>query len=408
MSDNKSFWQNKFWQPPGFFGYKISAVIIALLLWGYVIVTQNPLSDTMFTVPLEIRNLSPELAIMETTDQVQVRVQGSNSDLDNLKSGNISAYIDATGVIIGSATLEVKVDKPDNIEVVSVSPASISVEISKVASGTFPLEVKVSGKPAQNYLLLDAVASPNEINVSGAEDYLQDVGSVIVRANVQDLSENYNKNLLVEVLDHGGNNITDHFNISPGSVSVLIPVVLDMPEKSIAVNPSVIGSPASGYKISRIVTEPATVRAFGDLDVLGNIYYLETEPIDISGMKKTYTQTVNIVHGNNISLGAASVTVVVQIEPISTASFTRDLVYTQNLLATLKCDLPDVDIDVEVSGSETAINGMAANDIIPYIDCSGIKEPGEYTLPLQVTLPANVSVVNIRPAEITVTIEAAD
>ncbi|NLF80259.1 MAG: hypothetical protein GX572_03605, partial [Clostridia bacterium] len=91
MSDKKSFWQNKFWQPPGFYGYKISAIVIALLLWGYVIVTQNPLADAMFTVPLEIRNLSSELAIMETTDQVQVRVQGSNSDLENLKSGNISA-----------------------------------------------------------------------------------------------------------------------------------------------------------------------------------------------------------------------------------------------------------------------------------------------------------------------------
>ncbi|NLF80766.1 MAG: hypothetical protein GX572_06210, partial [Clostridia bacterium] len=135
---------------------------------------------------------------------------------------------------------------------------------------------------------------------------------------------------------------------------------------------------------------------------------LETEPIDISGMKKTYTQTVNIVHSGTISLGAPSVTVVVQIEPISTARFTRDLVYTQNLLATLKCVPPDADIDVEVSGPETAINGMAANDIVPYVDCSGIKEPGEYTLPLQVTLPANVSVVNIRPAEITIIVEAAN
>jgi YbbR domain-containing protein len=408
MSDKKSFWQNKIWQAPGFIGYKVSAIIIAVLIWGYVIVTQNPLADTMFTVPLEVRNLSSELAVMETTDQVQVRVQGNNSELENLKSGDISAYVDLSGAIIGSATLEVKVEVPADIEVVSVTPASISVEISQLASGTYPLEIRVSGEPAENYLLLDAVASPNEITISGAEDYLQNVGSVIVSANVSGLDENLNKNLQVEVLDNNGNNISEHFTISPRVVSVLIPVVYDLPEKSIAINPSVIGTPASGYQVSRIVVEPSTVRAFGDLDVLDDIYYLETEPIDINGMKKTYTQTVEIIHSEDVSLAADTVTVVVQIEPISSANFSRELVYSQNLLATLKCVMPDVEIDIKVSGPETVIDAMTANDIVPYVDCSGIKEPGQYTLPLQVTLPANVSLVSIYPEEITITIEVIE
>lgn len=107
MDEKKSsFWKKDLWQPPGFIGYKIGSVIIALLIWGFVVVTQNPLSDTMFTVPLEVRNLDSELAMLETTNQVQVRVQGTSAELNNLTSGDIVAYVDMTGVQEGSATVD--------------------------------------------------------------------------------------------------------------------------------------------------------------------------------------------------------------------------------------------------------------------------------------------------------------
>ena len=149
--------------------------------------------------------------------------------------------------------------------------------------------------------------SPSEITLAGAANYIQKVGTVFVNVDVTGLTDNYNKNLQVEVLDTNGNNITSYFTISPSVASVIIPVVYDMPEKSVAINPAVIGVPATGYEISRIVVEPSTVRAFGDLEVLNTLYYLETEPIDVSGLRNTHTQTVDIIHGNNITLSESTV-----------------------------------------------------------------------------------------------------
>ena len=404
MDEKKGFWKKDLWQAPGFIGYKIGSVIIALLIWGFVIVTQNPLSDTMFTVPLEVRNLSSELAMLETTNQVQVRVQGTSAELANLSSGDIVAYVDMTGVQEGSATVEVKVEVPENVQLVSFTPTSIAVELEPVESSSFPLEVKLTGTPEENYTLLDAVLSPSEITLAGAANYIQRVGTVFVNADVTGLTDNYNKNLQVEVLDTNGNNITSYFTISPSVASVIIPVVYDMPEKSVAINPAVIGVPATGYEISRIVVEPSTVRAFGDLEALNTLYYLETEPIDVSGLRNTHTQTVDIIHSNNITLSESTVTVVVQIEPVARATFVRDIIHAQNLATNLSCDLPSVEMEVVVSGPETDINAITANDIVPYIDFSGITSAGEYTLPLSVTLPANISLVSLIPQQVTVTV----
>ena len=403
-----SFWKKDLWQPPGFIGYKIGSVIIALLIWGFVVVTQNPLSDTMFTVPLEVRNLDSELAMLETTNQVQVRVQGTSAELNNLTSGDIVAYVDMTGVQEGSATVEVSVEVPDNVQLVSYTPTSISVELEPVESRSFPLEVQITGTPEENYTLLDPVLSPSEITISGAANYIEEASTVFVRADVTGLTDNYSKNLQVEVLDANGNNITSHFTITPSVASVIIPVVYDMPEKSVAINPSVIGEPADGYEVSRIVVEPATVRAFGDLEALNSLYYLETAPIDISGMDSTYTQTVNIIHSGDITLSESSVTVIVQIEPVSRATFVRDIIYAQNLSSELNCTLPTIEVEVVVSGPETDINAITANDIVPYIDFTGINSAGEYTLQLSVTLPANISLVSISPQQVTVNVTEAN
>ena len=278
------------------------------------------------------------------------------------------------------------------------------MELEPVESSSFPLEVKLTGTPEENYTLLDAVLSPSEITLAGAANYIQRVGTVFVNADVTGLTDNYNKNLQVEVLDTNGNNITSYFTISPSVASVIIPVVYDMPEKSVAINPAVIGVPATGYEISRIVVEPSTVRAFGDLEALNTLYYLETEPIDVSGLRNTHTQTVDIIHSNNITLSESTVTVVVQIEPVARATFVRDIIHAQNLATNLSCDLPSVEMEVVVSGPETDINAITANDIVPYIDFSGITSAGEYTLPLSVTLPANISLVSLIPQQVTVTV----
>lgn len=402
ISEGKKFsWRKDLWQPPRFIGYKICAVLAALLIWGYVMASNNTLTDTLYTVPLEMRNLNSELALMETTNQVQVRVQGNSSDLDKITSSSIAAYLDLTDIKAGNTTLEVKIDLPSGVQLVSVTPNTVEVTLEAVSTAVFPLEVKTIGQPASGYTLMDPVTSPDEVTLSGAKDYINSVGSVIVSADVDDLDSNYSKNLLIQVLDFAGNNITDKFSVNPSTANIVIPVVTDSPEKSLAVNASVIGEPAKGYQVSRVVVEPSTVKAFGDLAQLNSIYYLETEPINLTGLKKSYSQNVNIVVPGGITLSQSSVTVIVQIEPVSTATFKRDIIYAQNLAAGLSCDLSGIQVEVVVSGPETYIDSVAANEIVPYVDCSGISTPGEYTLPLSATLPANVTLVSTDPAQIT-------
>lgn len=404
---SKRFWQLELWQPPSYTGYKVSAVLIAVLVWVFVIISQNPLDDRVFNIPLEVRNLNPELAMLETVDQIQVRVQGSNTLLNDISAADIVVYIDLSGVQAGRADIAVNVDLPDNIQLISLNPTSIPVELETVASEVFDLTVHNNASAAEKYRLLDPVASPSQITLFGAEKYLENVASVFVSAKAMDLQENYHQSLHISVVDFAGNDITKNFVISPSTVNVLIPVVTDVPAKSVAVNASLVGVPAEGYQISQIVIEPSTVTVLGDLQTLSSIYYLETEPLNINGLDQSYTQTLNIIHSNNVEISQNTVTVVVEIEPVSTKTFDVGILYPQNLPTYLACSLPDIPIQLELSGPKTNIAALTANDIVPYVDFTGILEPGVYDLPLGATLPANISLVSISPQRTTVTVTPA-
>ena len=400
------FWQKEIWQPPRFIGYKVLAILLAMVIWAYVTVRDNPLDEGTFAVPVELRNLDETLVTPETSYQVQVRVQGAANIIGELSSRDFTAYVDLSGMRAGEGSPRVQVDLPPDVSLVSLSPESIDLTLEAKVSETFAVVANVSGEPAENYtaLLENLLLSPQEVSLSASASMIEQVGSVVVNADISDLESSYNRNLPVEVLDQNGNNITREFTISPESVNLVVNVLYEEPEATVAVRANLLGEPAEGYQISYTVTEPNTVRAFGDLATLGTLYYLLTEPIDISGISRTTSYSVDIEHDSNISLAQETVTVTVRVEPVATQTYTRNLLHTQNVAEGLECLLPDEVIKIEVAGPDTAMQGLDETRIVPYVDCAGITEPGDYELPVSFSLPANIDLVRATPETVTVTL----
>lgn len=400
------FWQKEIWQPPRFIGYKVLAILLAMVIWAYVTVRDNPLDEGTFAVPVELRNLDETLVTPETSYQVQVRVQGAANIIGELSSRDFTAYVDLSGMRAGEGSPRVQVDLPPDVSLVSLSPESIDLTLEAKVSETFAVVANVSGEPAENYtaLLENLLLSPQEVSLSASASMIEQVGSVVVNADISDLESSYNRNLPVEVLDQNGNNITREFTISPESVNLVVNVLYEEPEATVAVRANLLGEPAEGYQISYTLIEPNTVRAFGDLATLGTLYYLLTEPIDISGISRTTSYSVDIEHDSNISLAQETVTVTVRVEPVATQTYTRNLLHTQNVAEGLECLLPDEVIEIEVAGPDTAMQGLDETRIVPYVDCAGITEPGDYELPVSFSLPANIDLVRATPETVTVTL----
>ena len=396
-------WWKNLWEPPRYTGFKICSILLALLIWAYIMINEYPVTETSFTVPVEMRNLSSELAIPDVTRQVTVRVQADSSVIKDLSRSSLTAYVDFSGVTTGEATLPVKCELPENVTFVSVSPETLTFTLEELVSREFTVEAQIVGQPAEDHSLLDPVLDPTVITLYGSEANLAQVARVAVTANVDGLQENFSQRLTVDVFTDNGVNISDLFDYSPETVAMLVPVIYSQPEKSLAVTANLVGTPALGYQVSRVIVEPSTVRAFGDFDLLESLYYLSTEAIDISGLKKNATYTASIEHSPNITLAQETVTIVVQVEPVDTAEYTKNIIYVQNLADGFECTPPAVNLNILVSGPTNSVDTVEA-DIVPYVDAAAVAAPGEYELPVRVELPAKINLMSVTPATVTVTV----
>lgn len=369
--------------------YKLAAIFSAILIWVVVTVTQNPLSDVWYTVPVELRGLAGNLSMDQISYQVNVRVQGTSATISSLNTADIEAYADFSGLLPGEAAVDVIVVLPESVQLITQSLKSITVALKEKRAQVFPLEIEIVGEPASNYVLLDPVVSPAEVRLWGTEDFIKRVDKVFVTASVQDIEESFEKDLFVMVLDASGNDITAMFSAEPKVGKVVAPVVYNLPERMMAVRTPIIGEPALGYQLSYISVTPPTVRVFGDLHRLQALDYVETEPVDVSELRATTGLAVNLALGSGFSSDRRQVTVALQIEPVDFANFSKTLVISHNVGDGLIAEVEQPRVQITVYGPETFVALLKEVDIVPYVDCAEL-EAGLYELPIRVALPANI------------------
>ena len=387
------------------FAYKIAALIMAFLLWFYVYQSQNPLTEQVFTVPLEPMNISEDLVLREQNTNIQLRVQGGKKEIENLAASDIRAYVELSSLDAGEHTLSVRADLPDGMQLVSVTPEEMTVNLDRIENKQIPVTFEISGEfESEGNILLDPVITPEEVIVYGASTYLDDIETAFVSVDLSTLTTSQTLNLPVQLRDAEGNILTRNVQIEPASVEVFLPVVSEQPDRVLPVSVSIIGSPAPGYQLSRVVVEPSTLRVFGSTQDLLNLNSLETVTIDITDFKASSVQQVDVVLPNGITVAdSRTVNVVLEIEKIEHKTFSNLTLYQYNLEEGLAAETTDKTVSVTVMGPESFVADLTAADVIAYVDLAGMTE-GVYSVPVEVSLPANISLVEVVPTDELVTI----
>ncbi|MGB9661157.1 MAG: CdaR family protein [Moorellaceae bacterium] len=297
-------------------GYRLLAVILAVVLWLYVTSEQNPNTEYVVRIPLESENLGEGLVVADLPAEVQVRVEGRKGLITNLLPKDIKAYVDLRAAKVGENTLPVQVSLPDGVALVRVNPPQVKVKVEQVKEVQFPVQAHLNGTPAGGYRALEPIIKPSQVVVSGPDDTLKDVGKVYVEVNLDQARGNYLAQLPVKVVDREGRALGRWLTVTPNSVEVFVPVVQDMPDKMLTIRPRLIGEPAPGYQIKRVILEPAVVEVFAPYNLLANLDYLNTTPINIGGARKNIIVESDLEIPQGVQLSSfPRVRVIVEIGP---------------------------------------------------------------------------------------------
>jgi len=384
---------------------KLFSLALAVFLWMYVGNQDNPLTEQTFTVPLEVRDLSPALVISDSPTFVKVRIEGKRQELSTITTREIHAFLEMASVEAGMHLVDINVSVPAKTRLISVSPTSININVETVAFAQVPVVVSYSDdRPAEGFMALPAVLSPTQVEISGPQDKLKDIKQVFVSVSLKGSSVSYRQKLPAQVADSGGNSLSGLVTISPQEIDVLVPVIPELPAKTVAIRVPVKGEPAEGFEVERVVIEPQVMTVYGEFPSLDPIDSLETDAVDIMGADKNISAKVNLQIPAGITLvDSTEVMAVVRISRIADKTF-ADLPVDIQGAAGLTASAAPSSVTLTVQGPESVLNTLTAATIKVYVDVAGLAA-GSYQRPVQVTLPAGVSQRSLQPAAVTVTLE---
>jgi YbbR domain-containing protein len=389
---------------------KILSLLIAIVLWVYVIAFQNPpTTQLIYNIPIELQNIGNltqnGLAISEVSrETVNVVVRGTRADIARYQD-QITVVANVFGHGIGDDhVVQVNAFPATNRLVVEeVRPAAIRVTIENLVSVYKPVTLAFTGDAQPDTEPGRITVQPEQIEVKGPQSWVEAVSYVGVSVPYSQLSRDGSTLIFpVSVLDAMGEAVRN-IDLSSGTVRVDA-TLFDTKEVPIFVE--VTGEISEIYEITELYI-PQTIRIRGSRSAVENIEYIEAEPIDISEVEITSQLPVRPIlpEGVEPARGFADIHVNIVIKGISNKAFeySSSKIEKNGLGEGLNAYINTPALMLKVTGKETIIDSAGEEDFRLSVDLQGL-EPGAYVIPVFVSHDKELIDWEIIPGEVHITI----
>ncbi|APM37606.1 YbbR-like domain-containing protein [Clostridium kluyveri] len=381
---------------------KICCVVAAFILWLYIYNIENPTVERKITVPVTVVNKgilaqSKLVQVGKKEFSVSLLVKGNASDLYSIKAADFELQLDLNSYVMkkGENTVPVSVKKsPDDITIINNENLWIKLQLDELKQKTFSIKAVSQGKVKEGYYALEPILAIQQVEISGAEDVINKVKTVVGSYDLKSASSNINTSLALQAQDVSANVLGDVV-IKPSSVKVTIPVVKI---KTVPIN---IKLQNDASDISKSITvEPEKVDIAGEEKVIKDINGIDTESIDLSKIQGEENIQAKLIVPQGVKLvtGTGIVKLKINSSELNNSNKTSQKemnlnIQIKNLNDAYTAQLSSNSVSVVVSGSESIINNLSENSISCYVDASSLTE-GEQTAGVVISLPEGVSLVS--------------
>lgn len=408
-------------------GLKIVAFLFAVITWGVVLTTDNPMrAKTINNVPVSFASAGEyqlhgrELVVRSHSLQedavITVQVSVPITNYRDLTMENITASVDLSAISAPGEYLlpiDIAIRGISESRRESVTPEKVKVEIDTLMTKRIPVEAYYEGSMPAGYWADVASLSQYTLEIRGPKTEVSKVTKAICKIQLTGRTQSYNDAVDVTLLDETGAEMDSSMFIG-GLPSITVKMDV-LPKKSVKIDvaASLIGAsnlPAN-YEILDMYSTPGAVDIIGEASLLNEIEYLGIEKIDITGRREPINEKRSLILPEGVTLlntSLAEVDVVVEIrEKIASKEYTALPIKTKGLGRRLKAILSQETTDVSMQGRVSIVDLLDRNDIEVYVDLNDYKA-GTYELPVSVYIGDDETTLELvtilSTAKITVTI----
>lgn len=381
-------------------GLKVLAVLFAIALWIVVVNIDDPVKPAQYTISVTQDNmdyLTSNGKYSETLggkNTVTFTASAKRSILEKLSNTDFTAvadmekieYVEGDGVCRVPITITCS-KYNSNTVTISSKQQYLDVTVEDLGNVQKKITASTEGTVMDGCALGDvSIVTSNLLKISGPSSVTSQISTVVATINVDGMSSDVTDTVVPVLYDADGNEIdASKLKMNINTVTITAQI---LNTKDVDLSFQTKGTVASGYTLKEITYSPKKVRIKGETDVLNKVakITIPDDVLDMSGAAEDVETTVDITSylpdGTSLVLAAdAKVEVKVKVEPITTKTFEVDAsAFTlENIPDATKAKITEDTIQVEVTGAESDIKKLSADDITGTVNLQGYGN-GEHNI----------------------------
>ena len=412
-------------------GLKLLSVLVAIVIWYVVVDLNDPVEGNSYPVKVTVENeayIANGKQIYHIDDSyktVTVFLRANRSTLRRITAEDIVVTADLTQIVdLNRDPVMVPLTAtcagvPQTG--ISLARTTIPISIESIATKTFPVLVDTGDSdPSQEYEVAETTPNPDQLVISGPESIINQIDSVLAEIDVTGMTQSSSRKATLTLMNKSlqkmsQDTLEDDLTFEGGMPNITVRVELWKRLTDIVLEPTVGGTPAEGYHVESTQVTPETIAIVGDEPALqrmeagGNVLKIPKDLLSVEGAKETVVKEIELseILPSNTRLArnmAETATVTMQIlsDEVTEIELDVDNIAVENLAGTLAVSYGQASIPVRVRGSGAVIGKLTDKDLNASIDLKDLT-PGEQTVPIRMTLPSGISLV--QEVQITVTIK---
>ena len=272
---------------------KIFALLVAIVLWFFVMNDQNPSIDGSFTVPLNVVNAPEGYKISRSDDTIKIKVRGPRSLFVSAAASEFKAYVSLDGVEEGRNSIKVQTVLPQGFERVEASPDVVTVTVEKIVQRQVKVDLIVTGASAQGTTVAKVEQNVSSVTVEGPKSSVDEVARVIGYVGLSGNKEDFNISVPLTAVNSDGREVED-VRVTPKSAEASVQLARGLSKKVVEIKPVFSGELPAGYVLDRVRIDPSKIEIAGASTILDSLTAIDTEKIPLATETKSFHKEVQL------------------------------------------------------------------------------------------------------------------
>lgn len=381
------------------------SIVFAFLLWTYVITVISPESqETYYNIPvifegealLEDRNL---MVVSGLEQSITMTVSGNRSDLNNMKSSDITIKVDLSKVSdVGDLQLSYDYSFPGNIASNAIEvldrPDHISVAVERRLTKELDINVVFEDKVKDGFIAnKDTMElSQSRVTVSGPESVVSQIHEARIVVNLKERSESFSEEYRYQLCDAEGNPVDSAKVVTNAGEITLRMSIFRIKEVPLVL--TIVAGGGATEQTCKYTIDPQTIQVAGGEAVLEGLDEINLGTINLAEITANTEMTFDIVLPANVTnlTGVTVAKVNLQFPLLSKKTFTVTNFVALNVPQDLEAEILTRQMEITVRGYYSLVGKMSSSDITVYVDFAG-EQIGSFTTTAQIVMTSEFSEV---------------